>query len=161
MREMRRTDRKINEEEALKILMEGEYGILATVDDDGQPYGVPLSYVVIDNSIYYHSTNAGGYKHGNILNNNKVSFTVVGNTQVLPDKFGTLFESAIAFGEADIVNDEEERMLAFREFLKKYSEGFLTEGEKYIQSAGPKAMIVKISIDRLTGKRKTNLNIHK
>jgi uncharacterized protein len=152
MKEMRRTDRLLSEEEALKILEKGEYGILATVDREGQPYGVPLSYIVKDNCIYYHCSNAGGSKHDNILNNNKVSFTVIGNTQVLPDKFGTLYESVIVFGEAGFVHDEEEKLSAFREFLKKYCSGFLAEGEKYIESAGPRAMMVKITVTSLTGK---------
>ncbi len=54
MRPMRRTDRLLSREEALQILQKGEYGILATAGSDGQPYAVPLSYVVIDNNIYYH-----------------------------------------------------------------------------------------------------------
>ena len=152
MKEMRRLDRRLSDEETLEILNKGEYGILATVDSDGQPYGVPLSYIVKDNCIYYHSTNAGGSKHDNILNNKKISFTVVGNTQVLPDKFGTLFESVIVLGEANLVNDEDEKLSAFREFLKKYCDGFLAEGEKYIENAGPKAIMVKITINSLTGK---------
>lgn len=152
MREMRRTDRLLNQEETLKILEEGEYGILATVGAAGQPYGVPLSYVVTDNCIYYHCTDAGGSKHDNILNNKKVSFTVVGNTQVLPDKFGTLYESAIAFGEAAEVTDENERLGVFRELLRKYCSGYLAEGEEYIKKLGSKAMIVKIAINDLTGK---------
>jgi uncharacterized protein len=154
MKEMRRTDRLISEEEAFKILNNGEYGILATVDLEGQPYGVPLSYIVKNNCIYYHATNAGGSKYDNILYNNKVSFTVVGNTQILPDKFGTLYESVIAFGEAVSVDDDEEKLMAFREFLKKYCSEYLAEGEKYIETVGAKAMIVKITIDSLTGKRR-------
>ncbi len=152
MREMRRSDRLLSRETALKILEKGEYGILATVDGDGQPYGVPLSYVVMDNCVYYHSTNAGGSKHDNILNNKKVSFTVVGDTQVLPDQFGTLYESVIVFGEAAVIEYADEKLKAFREFIKKYCAEYLAEGEKYIETAGPKAMIVKIPIDRVSGK---------
>lgn len=152
MKEMRRTDRMISAEEAFDILCEGEYGILATVDSEGQPYGVPLSFVVYKNNIYYHCTNAGGSKHDNILNNRKVSFTVVGNTQVLPEQFGTLYDSSIVIGEAEEVKDEEERLAVFREFLNKYCAGYLAEGEEYIKNAGPKSMIVKMSIGSLTGK---------
>ncbi|WP_312091282.1 pyridoxamine 5'-phosphate oxidase family protein, partial [Aminipila sp.] len=150
MKEMRRSDRLLEESEAMRILNNGEYGILATVDVDGQPYGVPLSYVVKDNCIYYHGTNAGGSKHDNILNNRNVCFTVVGDTQILPEKFGTLYESVIAFGEAEIVDDEQERHAAFKEFLIKYCSDYLIEGEKYITGAGAKAMIVRITIKKLT-----------
>jgi len=154
MREMRRKDRLISQEEAMEILKKGEYGILATVDEGGQPYGVPVSYVVLDGAVYFHATNAGGLKFDNITKNKKVSFTVVGNTQVLPDQFATLYESAIVFGEASVVEDETERVAAFREFLPKYSPKFLEEGEAYILSAGPLALIVKIPINEISGKSK-------
>ena len=154
MMEMRRTDRLMSEDETLKVLNDGEYGILSTVGEDLQPYGVPISYIYINDSIYFHSTNAGGSKFNNIDFNNKVSFTVVGKTKVLPDKFGTLYESAIAYGTTELVSDEEERLMAFREFLNKYCAEFIDEGEKYIKAAGPKAMIMKIKIDKITGKHR-------
>lgn len=154
MMEMRRTDRLMNEEDTLKVLKEGEYGILATAGEDLQPYGVPISYVCMSNCIYLHATSAGGLKYDNIKHNSKVSFTVVGKTQVLPDKFGTLYESAIAFGTAELVSDEEEALAAFREFLNKYCSEFIEEGEKYIKAAGPKAMIIKVKISELTGKHR-------
>jgi nitroimidazol reductase NimA-like FMN-containing flavoprotein (pyridoxamine 5'-phosphate oxidase superfamily) len=144
----------MSEEDALRVLKEGEFGILATVDEEANPYGAPLSYVYADNCIYFHSTNAGGSKYNNIKHNPKVCFTVVGKTKVLPDKFGTLYESAIAFGEAELVIDEEERLMAFREFLKKYCAEFIREGENYINTAGPKAMVIKIKISNLTGKHR-------
>jgi Predicted flavin-nucleotide-binding protein len=152
MKEMRRADRLLSNEETMDILNKGEYGILATVGKDGQPYGVPLSYVVRNNCIYYHAANAGGSKYDNILFNHKVSFTVVGNTKVLPEKFGTLYESVVVFGEASVVDDPEEKLTVFREFLIKYCSGYISEGEKHIENSGSKAMIVKITIASLTGK---------
>jgi uncharacterized protein len=154
MREMRRKDRLISKEEALEVLKKGEYGILATVDEAGQPYGVPVSYVVMDGAVYFHATNAGGHKFDNFTKNSKVCFTVVGDTQTLPDQFATLYESVVVFGEAIVVDDEAERVAAFREFLPKYSPAFLAEGEQYIKTAGPLAMIIKISINEISGKSK-------
>jgi len=154
MTDMRRADRLMSEEDTLRVLKEGEYGILATVDEEIHPYGVPLSYVYADGCVYFHSTSAGGSKYNNIKYNNSVCFTVVGKTKVLPDKFGTLYESAMAFGEAELVSDEEERLMAFREFLKKYCAEFICEGEKHIKAAGPKAMVIKITIKNLTGKHR-------
>lgn len=152
MREMRRTDRQLSREEAMEILNKGEYGILATVDSEGQPYGVPLSYVVSNNCIYFHGVDSESYKYDNIQGNKKVSFTVVTDTKVLPDQFATLYKSAIVLGEASIVDDKEERLAAFRELLKKYSSDFLKEGEDYIKSSGPKTRLTKVTIDSVTGK---------
>jgi len=144
----------MSQEDTLRVLKEGNYGILATVDAERHPYGVPLSYVYVDDCIYFHSTSEGGGKYNNIKYNNIVCFTVVGKTKILPDKFGTLYESAIAFGEAELVSDEEERLRAFREFLSKYCADFINEGEKYIKAAAPKAMVIKIKIKNLTGKHR-------
>lgn len=154
MTDMRRSDRLMSEKDTLRVLKEGEYGILATVDEELHPYGVPLSYVYVDNCVYFHSTSVGGSKYNNLKHNDRVCFTVVGKTKVLPDKFGTLYESAIVFGVAELVSDEEERLMVFREFLKKYCAEFINEGEKYIKAASPKAMVIKITIKNLMGKHK-------
>ncbi len=151
---MRRNDRMIEREEAMDILFKGEYGILSTVDEAGQPYGVPLNYVVKNNFIYYHGTNAGGKKQENIRVNRRVWFTVIGSTKVEPQLFGTKYESAMVMGEAQLVENEEERIMALREFLYKYSPDYIEGGEKYIKASEGKTAIVKVSIDSLTGKRK-------
>ena len=45
MNNLRRKDRGISHQEAVELLDKVEYGVLSTVDKNGQPYGVPLSYV--------------------------------------------------------------------------------------------------------------------
>ncbi len=59
VREMRRKDRETSEEEACQLLAAGEYGVLSTVGADGEPYGVPLSYVYRDGEIFFHSAPEG------------------------------------------------------------------------------------------------------
>ncbi|MBI5895396.1 MAG: pyridoxamine 5'-phosphate oxidase family protein [Desulfobacterales bacterium] len=56
---MRRKDKEIAADEAVKLLAEGEYGILSTVDDAGQPYGIPINYVYKDHHIYFHCALTG------------------------------------------------------------------------------------------------------
>jgi uncharacterized protein len=102
MKNIRRKDREITTREAIEILNSAEYGVLSTVGKDGQPYGVPLSYVYRNSSIYFHCALIG-QKLDNITDNPKVSFCVVGKTKVLPDKFATEYESAVAFGFASEV----------------------------------------------------------
>ena len=41
---MRKNNRQLPSTEALRILQEGEYGVLATCSNEGEPYGIPLSY---------------------------------------------------------------------------------------------------------------------
>ncbi len=51
---MRRAERAVSVSEARQLLEQGEYGILSTCGPDGQPYGLPLNYCVLNNAIYFH-----------------------------------------------------------------------------------------------------------
>lgn len=52
-REMRRSNQQLEREECLRILREGENGVLALLGDGGYPYAVPLNYVFDDGAIYF------------------------------------------------------------------------------------------------------------
>jgi nitroimidazol reductase NimA-like FMN-containing flavoprotein (pyridoxamine 5'-phosphate oxidase superfamily) len=147
---MRRDDRAITTEQAAEILQKGEYGILSTVSTDGQPYGVPVSYAYEGNTLYFHCA-VEGHKLDNLTANPRVSFCVVGATEVLPDKFATRYESVIVFGIArELASDEKHTGLT--RLLEKYSADFMEKGEKYISSDIEKTRVFKIEIESLSGK---------
>lgn len=148
--EMRRKDRALSLEESIRILEENTYGVLSTVGKDGQPYGVPLSYVWKDGSLYFHCATEG-QKLINISENDRVSFCVIGKTEVLPEKFSTNYESVIVFGTAKELSDEEKKAMLM-ELVYKYSSGFEAEGEKYIMGTGNRVKVYKIAVEHLTGK---------
>ncbi|MBE6060669.1 MAG: pyridoxamine 5'-phosphate oxidase family protein, partial [Clostridium sulfidigenes] len=139
-KEMRKKDREVLGEDIEKILTNGEYGVLATVGENGYPYTVPLSYVYQDNSIYFHCAKEG-HKLDNIEKNHKVSFCVVTDTEVLPGKFSTNYKSIIAFGEAKELTGVLKRDILFK-FIEKYSQSFIEEGKRYIERAQDRAKIV-------------------
>jgi uncharacterized protein len=147
---MRRKDRIITNAETLFILEKGEYGILGTVSSDSEPYAVPLSYCLIDECIFFHCA-VEGRMTSNITNNPKVSFCVVGRTEVLPDKFGTNYESCIVQGLAS-ESFGEEKQSALEGIILKYSESFISEGLKYIEKLKDKTRVFKISIESISGK---------
>lgn len=149
-RKIRRTDRAISEIEAKGILEKGEFGILSTASLDGQPYGVPVSFSYTANVIFFHSA-IDGHKLENLRKNNRVSFCVVGRTEVLPDQFSTKYESAIVFGKAFELTDAEKHK-GLLEIVKKYSPGFIKEGLQYIENDANKARVYKIVIESITGK---------
>lgn len=152
MKTMRRIERQMNEMESLELLKKCDYGILSTCGEDNQPYGVPLSYVVIGKDIYFHCAGVGT-KLDNISVNDKVCFSVVGKTKVLQDQFSTEYESVIVFGHA-IKLTEEEKYEPLMEFLKKYSPEFIKEGQLYIDKAKGKTTIIKIESYSLSGKHR-------
>ncbi len=147
---MRRTDREIGESEAFSILEKGEYGTLSTVSKEGEPYGVPLNYCTFDQKVYIHCAREGE-KVDNLLNHPGVSFCVVINTEVLPDQFGSKYESCILRGDAEEVTGEEKQS-ALEGFLTKYSMDFFAEGMQYIEKLKDVTKVFRISIASITGK---------
>lgn len=150
MKTMRRTDREIPRLEAEEILASGAYGVLSTVGEDGQPYGVPVSYTYRNNCIYFHCA-AVGHKIENIQANPWVSFCVVGNTRVMPAERTVKYESAIAFGVASEVQgpEKDDALLAL---LEKYSAEYIEEGKTVIAKNGKTTTVIKIEIDTISGK---------
>jgi len=147
---MRRKDREITTEEAVSLLTQGEYGILSTTGNDGQPYGVPLSYIYKNNFIYFHCALVG-HKLDNIKDNSKVSFCVIGKTNILPAEFGTEYESVIVFGAASEVHGTEwETALLW--ILEKYSPEHIEEGKNYIKQKSKATKVIRIEIEHISGK---------
>jgi nitroimidazol reductase NimA-like FMN-containing flavoprotein (pyridoxamine 5'-phosphate oxidase superfamily) len=151
MRPIRRKDREIDRADAGHLLTKGEYGILSTVGEDGQPYGVPLSYVYRNDGIYIHCARVG-HKLDNIESNPKVSFCVVGDTTVLPSEFRTTYESVVAFGIATEVEGIE-RLNALLWLVDKYSPGFAKEGEAFVEQEKQAVRVIKIEVAHMSGKR--------
>ena len=150
MKQLRRKDRAIPQDEAMAILNKAEYGVLSTISDNGEPYGVPLNFCIIDGYIYFHCA-VEGQKIDNITQNSSVSFCAVGNTKILPDEFGAKYESVIVSGEVEEVADIN-KQIALEGLLHKYSPEFFDNGIEYIETLREKARVFRISIDRLTGK---------
>lgn len=150
---MRRADRKMAEIDARELLKGGEYGVLCLVEPSGGAYGVPLNYAVLEDNVYVHAATEGK-KLDCVQQNNKVCFLVVGETQVLPDKFSTRYESVMAFGEACLVTDDAEKERALLALLEKYSAAYMEKGIAYLQSDKHKTAVIRIAVESITGKKR-------
>jgi len=148
---MRRSEKALPDDAVIKILQEGEYGVLSTVDADGQPYGVPLNYALQGSNIYFHCA-LTGHKLDNLLANEKVSFCVVGRSKVVPADFTSEFESVIVTGTAEEIYAEE-KYEALVSLIEKYSAEFVEEGRRYIEKLDSETAVVAIRIASMTGKR--------
>lgn len=150
MQDLRRKDRAISAEEAVAILKKAEHGVLSTVCPDGSPYGVPLNFCFVENAVYFHCA-VEGRKIDNIVKNPSVSFCVVGATEVLPEKFGTRYESVIVSGTIGEVFAQE-KQAALEGLLKKYSANYFEDGLAYIEKLREKTRVFKISVATMSGK---------
>ncbi|KAB3530443.1 pyridoxamine 5'-phosphate oxidase family protein [Alkaliphilus serpentinus] len=149
-RPMRRSDREISYDGAIEVLRKGRVGTLSTVGEDGQPYGIPLNYVYFSNAIYFHC-GMEGHKLDNINFNKRVCFSVYGRDEILPERFSTKYESVVVFGRAEVVEALEKKE-ALMEFIRIYSHDYIEKGMKYIDAAIDRCLVVKIVMDKVSGK---------
>jgi len=155
-RKMRRFKQEMPIEDTIKVFENGSFGTLAVSGDDGYPYAVPLNYVYADGKLYFHCAKQG-HKLDALQNSPKASFCVVSQDKVVPAKLTTLFESAIAFGRASVLGDEDKRKV-LELFTQKYfssnSDEF-NEGE--IQRHWNNVCLVALEIDHMTGKAEMDI----
>ncbi len=152
-RKMRKPKNEITgKTEVEKALLEAEVLHLAMCQE-GQPYTVPLNFGYADGKIYFHSGKKG-LKMELLQDNPKVSFSAVANSKPVrgetPCKWDWNYESVIGFGTAAVVRDEAEKLAGFQLIMEHYA------GPGKYEFAPEKAEIaavVRIDIDRMTGKK--------
>jgi len=151
---MRRTDREKDSAFALEVLRDCEYANFATVNAaDGTPYCIPVSPVLINNAIYFHCAYEG-QKIENIKKNNAVCLSAVRHTKLLPERFTTEYESAVAFGKCEIISDENEteKIMALRAIGEKYAKSNMDNFDAHIVKYLSHTCICKMKIEKITGK---------
>ncbi len=155
-RDIRRQDRLLDEARAIELLETAEYGFLSLGEgENGYAYGVPISYAYDrdEHALYFHCA-PQGQKLDHMRRNNKVSFCVVGNTEPLPGKFTTRYESVAVFGTADIDPTDQERRKAVMKLVAKYCPEHIEMGQTYMEKSFHRTHTFRVVIDRMTGKSK-------
>ena len=153
---MRRRKQLLSREECIRILQEGTSGVLALSGRDAYPYAVPLSYVYVQDKIFFHCAKAG-YKLEAIERNPKASFSVIGQDQIMPEEYTTYFRSVIAFGKMRILTDEAEKRNAIEKLAERYTpyneKGRLQEIEREYN----RLCMLELEIEQMTGKEAIEL----
>lgn len=155
-REMRRKKQILTKEETELILKNRTSGVFVVHGDNGYPYAVPMSYVYHNNKIYMHSAKSG-HKIDALMNNEKVSFTVIDQDVIVPEKFTTHFRSVVCFGKGRIVDSPEEKMETIKVLTRKYSPNMEEEMNKEISSGINSMVMIAIDIEHMSGKEALEL----
>lgn len=150
-KEMRRKEKAIAKEEVIEILNSAEYGVLCTISADNTPYGTPMNFVYVDGAIYFHCA-PEGHRLENIKGNRSVCLNVVDSVKLMPEKFNTQYRSVAAFGTIHIVEDPTEKKKGIKAIADKLSPDYPKEGMEYIESAFDKMVVLRMDIERMTGK---------
>ena len=91
---MRRSKQALSNEKCIEILNKNTSGVLALCGNQMEPYALPISYVYENHKIYFHCAKSG-YKLDLIQENNQVSFCVIDQDVIVPEKYTTYFKSVI------------------------------------------------------------------
>ena len=110
---MRRQDRQMPEAFAWQVVDSCPYATLATVNQDGTPYCVPVSIARREKTLYFHCA-AQGQKSENLVRQPWACISCVSWVHVPEGKFTTEYASAIAQGPCAEVTDREEKIQALR-----------------------------------------------
>lgn len=154
--EMRRKRQLLSTEQSEEILRKGTSGVLALLGEDEYPYAVPLSYVYESGKIYFHCARSG-HKIDAIQKCEKASFCVIGQDEILPEKFTTVYQSIIAFGTVRILKEEQEIRRAIECLSEKYSPGDREGREREIEKDWDRLCMLEFTITHLTGKQAIEL----
>ena len=155
-REMRRKNQQMNNEEGIAVLKRATSGVLAVSGDDGYPYAVPLSYVYNEGKLYFHCA-AEGHKLEAVRRCDKVSFCVIDQDEVVPEKYTTFYRSVIVFGRMHLVDDVEEMRRIAAMLAMKYSADFKDGIPEEINSSIRNMAILELTIDHITAKEAIEL----
>ena len=129
---MRKSQRRQHAGWALEVFDKAPYVTLSMVRPDSTPYGLPISLVRSGDDTFYFHCAAEGEKLDCLKANPIVSLSAVSRCtpkfEEEKNNFTEYYNSAIALGIAEIVDDDEEKIKALRllcqRFLPKYMNHF-------------------------------------
>ena len=158
-----------SKDKIIKFLNEENTGRISSIDEQGFPQIIPMNFVFLNDLVYMHS-HIRGEKIENIKRNSKVGFEVDRNLEFLPSYFSdpedasladTLYISVVIKGEAQLVEDNEEKVLALNGLMEKYQpEGQYKPMNKNMGVLDATA-VIKIIPKEMNGKYKIGQNMSK
>lgn len=152
---MRKPNKELKDQTLLhQLLATCQVGRLGTNGADGYPMIKPLNFAFSDGAIYFHSALAGE-KINDINRDDRVCFEIdlpiaYVRARNQPCEAEYLYRSVIIKGRAAIVQDEQERTIAFQALMHKYQPGGGFGG--YLPEKLAITGIVRITIEEMVGK---------
>jgi len=151
-RELTRKQKKLSDEECIKILKEETRGVLSVLGDDDYPYGMPMNhwYNEDDGKIYFHCGKVG-HRLDALKKHDKVSFCTYDKGFRNEGEWAWNVKSVIVFGRITIIDDAE----TIADITRKLSYKF-TQDEKYIEDEiknhGPATLLLQLEPEHVCGK---------
>lgn len=156
---MRKTSREMPSDWALEIMHQAPYITVSFTRPDGTAYGVPLSLASINDKEWYFHCAPEGDKLDAIAVHPEVCLSAVTKcTPTIGPKDGSFtlqYRSAIAFGRAEIVTDEAEKIQALRAISQRFLPRHMAAFDDAIRRSLHRTAVVRITLSAApAGKRK-------
>lgn len=172
---MRRKDREMPQEFAIDLIDQAQYGVLSMLHPDGKPYAVPISFVREELHLYLHGA-LEGRKIEALAHQQTVNMVFVGFVRTLPPldeatkaafkkdenlrkalarkRFTTEYASAWIEGRASFVENSAEKHRGLYLLAQKYTPTDLELFEDAMSASLEHTAVIRIDLERITGKRK-------
>lgn len=159
MRRMRKASRQQSAEWAMQVFDRAPYVTVSMSRPDGTPYGLPLSVVRSDERTFYFHCASEGEKIDCLRYNPIVSLSAVSRCtpkfEEEKQNFTEHYDSAIAIGRAEFVDDDTEKIKALRLLCERFLPKYMDKFDAAIERSLDVTTVVRITLTELpVGKRK-------
>ena len=150
---MRRVDRELSRDEAMRLLTEAKYGTLCLgMGPGGYPCAVPINCAVVDDMLVFHGAKVGE-KQDVIARDGHATFVAVLNYAPVRETYSAKYESVIVRGIVRGVEDDAERIRLLSAFTAKVLDVSEAEIRDDLMKMQAPTRVLAMSIDEVTGKR--------
>lgn len=153
---MRRNDRAQNRDFSLTLIDRCTHGVMALSTGEPAPYCLPLSFVRLEEDLYFHCARQGR-KIDLLRRFPHVCVTFVGDDRPFykePAEYSTYFQSVIATGTAGEVTDPDEKVRALRALCQKVTPEHMDGFEGAIEKSLAVTAVWKVHMEEVSGKAK-------
>ena len=154
---MRRMDRAQDRAFCLELMDRCTHGVMALSTGEDTPYCLPLSFVRVDNALYFHCAKEGR-KLDLLRRNPHVCITFMGGdipAFVPPAMYTTYFQSVIVTGSAREVTSPAEKTSALRALCEKLTPYDLGEGfDRAMEKSLNVTAVWRVDMEDISGKAK-------
>ncbi len=158
---MRKASREMPAEWALEVMRKAPYITVSFTREDGTAYGLPLSLASAgeDGRVWYFHCAREGEKLGAIAAHPEVCLSAVSKcSPTVGPKDGSFtlqYHSAVAFGRAETVKDEAEKIHALRLICERFLPRHMDAFDESVRRSLYRTAVVRITLTAPpTGKRK-------
>lgn len=153
---MRRNDRAQDRQFSLALIDRCTHGVMALSTGEDTPYCLPLSFVRIEDSLFFHCA-AQGRKTDLLRRFSKVCVTFVGDDRpafVPPAMYTTYFQSVLVTGTASEVEDPREKTDALRALCQKVTPEHMDSFDAAVRQSLAVTAVWRVRMENISGKAK-------